>query len=75
MVFRNGGRISDAETWTFRGSNIEVVNGLTYVGALFTPKLSLEAMASEQAMKGKRALLSILSSLYKYGQLSGGTFF
>ena len=32
-------------------------------------------MASEMAIKAKRALLSILSSLYKYGQLPYSVYF
>ncbi|WAR13675.1 hypothetical protein MAR_027855, partial [Mya arenaria] len=75
MVFKNGGHLSRAESWTYRGTVIEVVNKFTYVGAVFTPKLSFDCMASEQAIKGKRPLNSILSSLYKYGQLSSSTFF
>ena len=55
--------------------NLEVVNGFHYVGILFTTQMSLNRMANDLSVKGKKALISVLSSLYSYGNLSKTTFF
>ena len=71
MVYKNG----KTERWTCGGVELEVVPCFTYVGLNFTRQLSLTQMASEQAVKEKRILISILSKLYNYGQLSREVFF
>ena len=38
-------------------------------------QMSIFKMADEQAIKGKRVLISILSNLYKYGQLKKHVYF
>ena len=53
---------------------LEVVTCFTYLGLRFTRQLSLTQIASEQAIKGKRILVSILAKLYKYGQISNEVF-
>ena len=45
------------------------MNGLHYVGLMFSTIFSLHKMATELAFKGKRVLVSILSSSHKYGTL------
>ena len=75
MVFKRGGRPAYNEHWTYDGANIEVVQSFTYVGVTFTSRLSLNEMAKDLALKGKRALLAILSSMYKYGQLPHHVYF
>lgn len=57
------------------GKKLDVVSSFTYVGVTFTSGLSLNEMASDMAIKAKKALLSILSSLYEYGQLSYDVYF
>ena len=69
VVFKNGGRISHHERWYFDGNLLEVVNCFTNVGLTFTMQLSLHRMSSDLAKKGKRVLVSLLSSLYEYGQM------
>ena len=55
------------EKWYYKGSKLDVVNGLTYVGLLFTTQLSLDKMVNELCIKGiKGVLTSILSSLQNY---------
>lgn len=52
----------------------KVFNGFTYVGLLFTTKLSLNKMVTDLSVKGKRILTSKLSSLHAYGVLSKESF-
>ena len=75
MVYKNGGILAKTEHWTYGGVGQEVVPCFTYVGLNFTRQLSLTLMACEQAAKAKRILISILSKLYNYGQLSSEVFF
>ena len=75
LVFKNGGVLSRAEKWFYKGNRLEVVNGFTYVGLFFTTQMSLHKMVAELSVKGKRILISILSSLHTYGVLSKECFF
>ena len=75
MIYKNGGILAKTERWTYGGVELEVVPCFTYVGLNFTLQLSLTQMASEQAVKAKRILISILSKLYNDGQLSREVFF
>ena len=69
MVYKNGGTLAKTERWSYGGENLEEVPFFTYLGLNFTRQLSLIKMATEQAVKGKRILVSVLSNLYKYGQV------
>ena len=75
MVFKKGGQLSNHEHWTYNVSEINIVNNFTYVGVTFTSKLSYNTMASQQAVKAKRAFVSIMNSLYKFGQLPQNIYF
>ena len=75
MVFRRGGMLSRREKWKYNGKILEVVNGFQYVGLMFSTQLSLHRMAIELATKGKRVLVSILSSPHQYGTLDKNSFF
>ena len=70
MVFKNGGGLARTETWTLGGIRLKVESYFTYVGVKFTRQLSLIQMAKDQAIKGKCVLISVLSKLYQYGQLT-----
>lgn len=65
------------ESWTYtcRYHNIEVVDLFSYVGITFNSTLYLNTMASNQALKAKQALMSILYSLYNCGQLPHSVYF
>ena len=52
-----------------------MLNGFHYVGLLFTTQMSLNRMANDLAVKDKKALISVISSLYCYGNLSKTSFF
>ena len=75
VVFKKGGTLSRHEKWYYDGNLLEVVNCFTYVGLAFTMQLSLNRMCSDLAKKGKRVLVTLLSSLYEYGQMPKHVFF
>ena len=75
VVFKNGGLLSRNEVWSYAGKALEVVPCFTYLGLNFTRQLSLTQMACDQALKGKRVLISLLSRLHQYGQLSKDIYF
>ena len=54
---------------------LEVVPKFAYVGLTFTQRMSLFSMGREQAVKGKRALISVLLKLHKFCQLTARVFF
>ena len=70
VVFKNGGLLNRNEVWSYAGKALEAVPCFTYLGFNFTRQLSLTQMACDQALKGKRVLISLLSRLHQYGQLS-----
>ena len=74
VVFKNGGNLARSETWKYRGTDLEVVNGFHYVGLLLTTQMSLNRMVNDLVVKGKKAMVSKLSSLFPYGVLSKTTF-
>ena len=59
MVYKHGGVLAKTEKWTYGGKAVGVVTCFTYLGLSFTRQLSLTLMANEQAIKGKRILVSI----------------
>lgn len=75
MVFRKGGRLRQREKWFYDGQRLEIVNAFHYVGLLFSTKLSFSQMSEDLSKKGKRVIISILQSLWKYGNLSKFAFF
>lgn len=64
MVYKNGGTLAKTEKWSYGGNNLEVVPCFTYLGLNFTRQMTFVQMTNEQAMKGKRILVSVLPKLY-----------
>ena len=54
------------EKWFCKDKHLEVVNGFTYTGLLFTTRLSFNQMVHELCVKGKLVFAAILSSLHTY---------
>jgi len=52
-----------------------IEQSFTYVGITFSSVLSLNRMAEDNCVKGKRALNSILASMCNFGQLPNTVFF
>ena len=75
VVFKNEGTLARAERWHYNNTPLEVVNQFCYVGLAFSRQMSTNVLVSELCVKGKRLLISILSSLYNCGQLSKHVFF
>jgi hypothetical protein len=63
LVFKNGGRLSRFESWTYNNELLEAVPGFSYVGVYFTSKLSFYKMSEHMACKAKKVLVALLSSL------------
>jgi hypothetical protein len=59
LVFKRGGQIARREKWTYNGSQLEIVNGFTYVSIYFSNRLSLYKMAEVMSNKAKKVLLYI----------------
>ena len=74
-MFKYGGILSRHEAWTYNNVKLDVVNSFCYVGLTFTRQLSVSSMVNALCIKGKRILISILSSLYNSGQLPKTVFF
>ena len=47
-----------------------VVNSYKYLGIYFSTKLSIKLSCDDLASKAKRAVLSVLNKLYKFGSSS-----
>jgi hypothetical protein len=75
VVFKNGGRLSRHERWSFNGENIDTVNGFDFVGFYFSSTLSLYKMSESMAVKAKRALVCILASLHHLMPLQRHAYF
>jgi len=75
VIFRNGGRPSSKEKWLYEGNELLIEQSFTYVGITFSSALSLNRMAEDNCVKGKRALNSILASMCNFGQLPNTVFF
>ena len=75
MVFERGGALARSEKWTFNNCKIEVINGFTYVGLLFTNILSMYQITDAMSGKAKKALNCLLHSLHQFPCLSYSTFF
>ena len=75
LVFKRGGQLSNREHWSYSGQDIEIVNGFSYVGLLFTCRLSLYRMAEETSSKAKKALIHVMHCLRRYKCLPYKTFF
>ena len=66
IVFRKGGYLAAHEKWFYGKTRIEVVNAYKYLGLYFTKKLRFSTACSDLAARGKRAVMGILSVLYKF---------
>ena len=75
VVFKRGGQLARREKWFYKGNQLEIVNDFTYVGSLFTNRLSLYKMADAVASKSKNVLNYVLNCLNVLPYLPTGMFF
>ena len=59
MVFRNGGKPSCKEKWTYGGQQLEVVNKFKYLGVMLTPTLSMNSHIEDRVAASKTAIMSL----------------
>ena len=63
IVFRKGGFLSRFEKWYYGANPVEVVNSYTYLGFVFTTKMSMKTSLSFFILKAKNALNTLFRSL------------
>lgn len=59
MVFRNGGKLSKYEKWTYKGREIKICNEFKYLGVVFTPKMKFHKHVQNRNNEAKNAINSI----------------
>jgi hypothetical protein len=64
IVFRKGGCLGSREKWVYDGAVMPVVNVYTYLGIIFSTRLSFVAACKDLASRAKNALLCIMQKLY-----------
>ena len=60
LVFRKGGCLGARERWTYNSVVVPVVNAYTYLGVLFSIKLSITAACCDLTSKAKNVLLCVM---------------
>jgi hypothetical protein len=75
MVFRKGGFLGKNEKWFLNGRQLEVVNEYTYLGFVFTTKMSLKRGVDALAVKGRRACIDCIRHVRKLNDISKRCFF
>ncbi|XP_075157859.1 uncharacterized protein LOC142231124 [Haematobia irritans] len=56
MVFRNGGKLSRYERWTYNGLEIKIANEFKYLGVTFTPKMKFNKHVKNRNNEAKNAI-------------------
>ena len=65
VVFRKGGYLGARERWICDGCMMRVVNSYKYLGICFSTRLSFYHACQDLVSRAKRALLCIVSKLYR----------
>ena len=65
MVFRKGGYLGARERWIYDACMMRVVNSYKYLGIYFSTRLSIYHASQDLVSRAKRALLCIMSKLYR----------
>ena len=66
IVFRKGGYLSTNEKWFYGGERVAVVNTYKYLGIYFSTRLSFGFSCQDLIARAKKAVISILQSMYKF---------
>ena len=75
VVFRKGGQLSRKEKLTYKGNTVKCVSGYTYLDLLLSAHMSYYLMSEQLAVKSKKALLSVLSSITHMINLPSDVYF
>jgi len=70
MVFRNGGKLSNKEKWTFQGQEVEIRSEYTYLGVILTPKMIFTKHTENRIEKAKICINSTWSNYFKKENIS-----
>ena len=65
VVFRKGGYLGARERWVYSDCMTKVVNSYKYLGISFSTRLSFYHACQDLVSRAKRALLCIMSKLYR----------
>jgi hypothetical protein len=65
VVFRKGGYLAASERWFYNDCRMKVVNSYKYLGICFSTKLSFNYACQDLVSRAKKALLCIMSKLYR----------
>ena len=65
VVFRKGGYLGARERWIYDGCMMRVVNSYKYLGICFSTRLSFYHACQDLVSRAKRALLCIMTKLYR----------
>ena len=65
MVFRKGPPLGARERWIYDRCMMRVVNSYKYLGICFSTRLSFYHACQDLVSRAKRALLCIVSKLYR----------
>ena len=65
MVFRKGGYLGARERWIYDGCVVRVVNSYKYLGICFSTRLSFYHACQDLISRAIKALLCIVSKLYR----------
>ena len=65
VVFRKGGYLGARERWVYGDCMMKVVNSYKYLGICFSTRLSFYHACQDLVSRAKRALLCIMSKLYR----------
>ena len=65
VVFRKGRYLGARERWIYDGCMMRVVNSYKYLGICFSTRLSFYHACQDLVSRAKRALLCIMSKLYR----------
>ena len=66
MVFRNGKKLNENETWTFDGKRLDIVDQFNYLGILLNYNGKFLQTQKHIAQQGQKALFAISSTLRKF---------
>ena len=75
VVFRKGGFLAAREIWFYGKSEITVVNSYKYLGIYFSTRLSFRYACEDLVSKAKKALLCVMTKLYRINNDSLSVFF
>ena len=65
VVFRKGGYLGARERWIYEGCMMRVVNSYNYFGICLSTRLRFYHACQDLVSRAKRALLCIMSKLYR----------